>query len=735
MKDSLVPQGEQIATGGARAVAMNGVHPNDISIQEIWRILRKRRWAILGVLVGSLLVAGLISAFMTRRYEAVGQVLVNPQDSNALGIDPLDALGGGGLQNDIVQQTQVQVLQSDPLAWEVIRQLRLDQREDFAGQDVTKAGQSFETVTGPKKVTLLATFHKGLRVSAIPKTQLIEVRFRARDPKIAADVVNALTNGYIERNFRTRYQATMQASDWLSKQLNDLKNNVEASQQRFTEYQKKSGIIGTDDAHNVFITQLDELNKAMAAAEADRIMKEANFRVAASGNPETIAQLAPSSTLAVLRTQQADLNNQFAQLSAKYGDAYPRVVQLRSQLEQVQGSIGGQVKLLREQFEQQYLAALKTEHMLGKRLEEHKQQAYEMNEAGIQYAILKRDFDSSRDLYQDLLKRLKEAGIVAGLKSTNVDVIEPAEAPIRPAEPRVALNLAVGLLLGTFGGIGLAFLLESLDTTVSPPESGEILPNLPVLGIVPHFSLATRNRKAIEERDKVPFLLSRPNSQFAEAFRGLRTTLLLSSAGSPPRVILISSAAPGEGKTTTSINCAVTLAQKGKRVLLVDADLRRSGVERYLQVESKKGLSECLAGAAKPEDVVTQLPGAEGVECLPAGNRPPNPVELLDSERMRELLERWREEYDYVVLDTPPLVGLSDALVLSPSADAVILVARSNRTSVQSLRRARDFLARVNARTVGVVINDLNFKSSDYYGYYGYYGSKYGEYYGDDAKN
>ena len=738
MNESLIPTQHVAGRSSTALLPLPALEAkDDITLQEIWRVLRKRRLLVLGCLIGTVVLAGAISAFLPRRYEAVARVLVNPQDSNALGLDPMEALAGNGLSNDIVQQTQVRVLQSDPLAWSVIRQLRLDQRKDFAGELTTPPGDAIDHVPANKRVLLLATFHELLRVEAVPKTELIEVRFRARDPQEAANGANALTNAYIERNFRTRYEATLQASDWLSKQVDDLKKDVEGSQQRFTEYQKKSGIIGPDETHNVFIVQLDELNKQLAGAEAERILREARFRIAVSGNPELIADVAPTSTLAILRGQQADLKNQYAQLTAKYGSAYPRVEQVSAQLHQVEDSIATQIKEVRDRFEEEFRAASKTEHMLSEELEKQKQQAYKMNDAGIQFAILKRDLDSSREFYEGLMKKLKEAGIVAGLHSTNVDVIDPAEAPIKPAEPRILLNLAIGFLLGIFGGVGFAFLLENLDSTITAPENGDVLADMPMLGVVPHMSRSGSrgHRQPSNGESNLPFLLSRPDSQFAEALRALRTTLLLSSAGAPPKVVIVSSAAPGEGKTTMSINLALTLAQKGSRVLLVDADMRRSGAQGRLGMQGERGLSSCLAASLDARDLIRPLPGGMGLDVLPSGQSPPNPVELLDSERMRVLIEQWRGQYDHVVIDTPPLVGLSDALVLSPFADAVLLVARSAHTSKQSLRRARDILTRINAHTVGVVINDLNLESADHYNYYGYYGSKYGQYYAQDAKS
>jgi succinoglycan biosynthesis transport protein ExoP len=738
MEQSLIPPQLSAETNRTPVLHLRSPDVSDvITLHEVWRVLRKRRLIVLGCMVGMLLIAGAVSAILPRRYEAIARVLVNPQDSNALGLSPMDALSGNGLSNDIVQQTQVRVLQSNPVTWDVIKLLRLDQRDDFAGKLATPAGEGIDRIPGPRKVLLLAAFHAILHVEAVPKTELIEVRIRTHDPQLAANIANALTNTYIERTFRTRYEATMQASEWLSKQLDDLKKSVEGSQQRFTEYQKKSGIIGTDESHNIFIVQLEELNKLMAGSKGERILREARYRVAAGGNPELIADVAPTSTLAILRAQQADLKNQYAQLTAKYGSAYPKVEQVRTQLNQVDGAITTQIAEIREKFQDEYQAALKTELGLSTELEKQKQEAYKMNDAGIQFAILKREFESSRDLYEDLTKKLKESGIVAGLKSTNVDVIDPAEVPNTPSEPRVLMNLAVGLLLGLFSGIGSAFLLENLDTTITAPEGGNMLANLAVLAVVPHISLnGSKGHKQLSSEEKeLPFILSRPNSPFAESFRALRTTILLSSPGAPPKVVLISSAAPGEGKTTVSINFALALAQKGSRVLLVDADMRRAGAQGQLRLQGELGLSSCLTGTLDAALLIKPLQGGMGLNILPSGRCPPNPVELLDSAPMRKLLTQWRKEYDHIIIDPPPLVGLSDALVLSPFADTVLLVARSGRTTRQSLSRARDVLARVNARTSGVIINDLDLNSVDYYGYYGYYGSTYEDYHAQEAKD
>jgi capsular exopolysaccharide synthesis family protein len=629
------------------------------------------------------------------------------------------------------------------VAWDVIQQLKLDQNQEFAPTKKGERREPIEAITPLHRYRLLANFHGRLNVASVPKTALVELRFRSKDPKLAADIVNAVANVYMERNFRTRYNATMQASDWLAKQLDDLKAKAESSQQQFAEFQKKSGIIGMDDssgpngssgggAHSIIISQLEEQNRQLVSAQSERIVREARYREALSGDPKVIADTAPTATLQALQAEDADLKNQYAQLSTQYGNAYPRVVQLRTQLAQVDSALQTEAKNVRRRLESEYQASSKAEKMASDEVEKSKQDAYKMNEAGIQYIILKRDLEASRDLYEDLLKKLKEAGIVAGLKSTNVNVVDPAAIPVVPSEPRGLLSLMVAFLLGSTGGVGLAFLLDNLDTTISSPEQAEMLANLPVLGVVPHIRLTGNNgTRPLEasERNK-PLSLVRPQSPFAEAFRALRTTLLLSAAGKPPQVLVVTSAVPAEGKTTTAINLAVTLAQYGRRVLLVDADMRRGCVQERMALVQADGLSRWLAGATDKQLATASITGLPNLHILSAGQRPPSPSELLGSDQMRDLVQQWRGEYDHIVLDTPPVLALTDAAILACMADGILLVARIGKTHRQTLCSTRDLLARVNARTLGVILNDFDLNSSAYFAHYGYRGDVYGEYYG-----
>jgi len=371
--------------------------------------------------------------------------------------------------------------------------------------------------------------------------------------------------------------------------------------------------------------------------------------------------------------------------------------------------------------------------------EKQKQEANKLNESAIEYSLLKRDVDSNRTLYEGLLEKLKEAGVTAGLRSNNFRIINAARVPTSPSEPNIPRNLSFALVLGVISAIGLAFLLESMDNTVRTPEQAQAISGLPSLGMIPLGSKSTSRgaagkRLALTASKEVVETVTqvRPQSQMAESYRALRTSLLLSNLGAPPKVIMVTSARPQEGKTTTSINTAIVLAQKGVRVLLVDADLRRPSIHKTLGMGPRSGLSNVLTGSATLQQTITTSPILPNLFIMPAGTPPPNPAELLASSNMRDLIVELRELYDHIVIDTPPTLSVTDAVVLSPRADATILVIRSGQTTKQALRRARDILTQVNAHVAGVLLNAVDLTSPDYYYYYEYQG-KYGQYYQEDA--
>src|SRR5437899_2068482 len=725
----------------------------DSMLREYLRVLIKRKWVVISSVLIIFGVVATATMRTTRIYEAAGSIAINKTDPALLNLK--DSANGAIDYDPSDLDTEVSILRSDLLALQVIKQLNLDKRPEFGGSGDTQPS-SLELTTDalqPDSAStseLLAAFKGSLQVSLRPNTRVIDIHYRSADKDLAAHVVNSLIHTYIEQNFKTRFESTMQASDWLSKQLVDLQMKVETSQEKLVKYQKDHQILGIDDKQNITTAKLDELNKELTMAESERMQKESVYRLAQAGDTESAAAVAArvsqdktsestSALLEKLQEQKADLKIQVAQLGTQFGPAYPKLAQLNNQIQEIDSQLQTEMKKVAGRLRGDYQASLQRENMLHAAFEAQKQQQNKLNESAIEYSFLKRDFESDRTLYEGLLQKLKEAGVAAGLRSNNIRQVDMARTPGAPTEPNIPRNLGFGFCLGLTTGIGLAFLLEGIDNTVRTPEQAQAISGLPSLGMIPLGSkngveASVRQRLAVASSKEVVELItqSRPQSQIAESYRALRTSLLLTSLGAPPKVILITSALPQEGKTTTSINTAIVLAQKGVRVLLIDADLRRPSIHKTLGMGPKMGLSNVLTGNATLQQATVRSSILPGLFILPAGTPPPNPAELLASSNMKDVLAELREQYDHIVVDTPPALSVTDAVVMSTRADAVVLVIRSGQTTKQALRRSRDLLMQVNARVAGVLLNAVDLTSPDYYYYYEYQG-KYGHrYYCED---
>jgi succinoglycan biosynthesis transport protein ExoP len=721
------------------------------------RVLLKRKWTVITCLLTIVSVVAIASLKMSPVYEASGSIAINKPDpglnfnnSPTFNLDYYDP-------TEI--ETEVKILQSDLLALQVVKDLGLDRRPDFGGKAPTSPS-SLDLAPDPLQAdpsrtsALLANFRGNLKVTLAPNTKIVELRFRSPDKDLAANVINKLMEDYTENNFKSRFNSTMQAEDWLSKQLVDLQMKVETSQEKLVRYQKEHEILGIDEKQNITTAKLDELNKALTAAESERMDKESVYRLVQSGDADTIASAAnvteasgsgsqsPSALLESLRAKEADTKIQVAELSTQFGPSYPKVAQLNGQIKEIDAQILLETRKVGNKVRGQYMAALQRENMLHDALEKQKQEENKLNESAIEYSILKRDLESYRTLYEGLMEKMKESAVSAGLKSNNFRIVDVARVPSAPSEPNIPRNLEFAFVLGLTSGVGLAFLLEGLDNTVRTTEQAQMISGLPPLGMIPMGSRTSRegaNTKRLalaSSREAVELVTqTRPQSQMAESYRALRTSLLLSNLGAPPKVIIVTSALPQEGKSTTSISCANVLAQKGtSRVLLIDADLRRPSIHKTLGMGPRSGLSNVLTGSATLEQVITRWPSLPDVFVLAAGTPPPNPAELLASTQMRDLLEELRAKYDFIVVDTPPTLSVTDAVVLSPRADAVVLVIRSGQTTKQALRRARDLLMQVNAKVSGVLLNAVDLSSPDYYYYYEYQG-RYSQYYRDNESH
>jgi succinoglycan biosynthesis transport protein ExoP len=714
-----------------------------------WQVLRKRRWAVVATaaIVFALFVIATLAA--TRLYQATSKVAIFPEVPNVLGFKGVEDISSD-YEYDVALETQAAILRSNALALKVIEAMRLYQNPRFTEgkpplPESSMEGQSMQPDPA-QAASLLGAFRGGLSVQLVPGSRLIQVSYTDPDPRLAAEVVNTLVKTFIEENFKTKYESVTQTSEWLSTELADLQLKVQTSDEKLVRYQKERGILGVDEKQNIVTSKLDELNKELTGAQTDRIQKESNYKLAVAGNLAEFAKTSREGTstsgmLDKLREKESDLNTQYAQATTQFGSGYPKVIELNNQLKQVRTEIVAEETRMLHGVRDEYLAALQRENLLTTAFNEQKQEANQLNESAIEYSALKRDAETNRQLYQDLLQRLKEAGVSAGLRSSNIRVVDVAGTPTHPITPNVPRNIELGLLLGLACGIGLAFVLESLDTTVRNMEEVSAISALPALGTIPlQISINGYSRKRLttlsggdgktEQPDLVTYV--RPKSEAAEAYRALRTSILLSSFGAPPKVILVTSALPQEGKTTISANSALVLAQRGSRVLLLDADLRRPGIEKLFGITARGGLSTLISGVDKLEDVLLPSTKIPNLWILPAGPLPPQPAELLSSTVLKDCIARWRNEYDHIVIDTPPCLSVTDAVVLSPEADRVILVARSGQTTKPALRRACDLLQQVDARVMGVVLNALNVRSAD--GYYSYsYGTYARHYYNEDS--
>jgi capsular exopolysaccharide synthesis family protein len=717
---------------------------------DYWRVLVKRGWVILCVLMIALAAAVIISLRMTPLYRAAGEITIDKENPNPLGLkengsasvsDPDD------LSVDLA--TQARILKSNSLALLAVRKLQ------SAGQlavSLDTSGTQSGSLAGPvqpdqlKQDRLVRTFKTGLQVAAIPETRIVQIAYVSPDPHAAANAVNAVIAAYIEQNLTTHFETTTQAADWLTKQIADLQIKTEISEQKLVRYQRDHGIVGTDEKQNIITSKLDDLNKSLTEAEADRIQKQAIYELTKSGDPEAVSAVSQDGFLQSLHAQRAGLENELAQANVQLGPAYPRVVELKNRIQQINQTIDTQLRQTLGKIHNDYVGAGGRERILRQAFEQQKEQAGQLNQNAIEYNLLKRDADSNRRIYDSLTQKLKEAGLSAGLRSTNVHVVDPANVPPTPFTPDVPRNLGIGLLIGLTGGIAVAFVLEGLDTTVRTPDQAEATSFLSSLAIIPLRSigrlggygvynsgrLAAGLKNGNDREETGVLAYTRPNSQIAEAYRGLRTSVLLSLPDAPPKIILITSPLPQDGKSTTSIGTAIVMAQEGRRVLLVDADLRHPSICKTLGINSRAGLTTILAGYQTPESVILPSPRLQNLFVLPAGPTSPCPSELLSSEHMKRLLVQWRGMFDHVIIDSPPVLAVTDAVRLSIEADAVLMVIRSSQTSKAALRRASIVLAQVKANVLGIVINGLDLNSADRHYYY-YSNAKYGNvYYGGD---
>ena len=718
--------------------------PREVHLLDYLIILRKHQWLILTFLLTVVTVVTIATFKMKPVYEAAARVEVDKESQNTLPFQGVNYDEYVDMENYI--STQIEILQSETLALQTIKALNLDRHPDFEG-----ASAPFTLPHGgasAQRPAILGAFLGRLRVKRIPNSRLVEVQFESEDPQLAALVVNTHLQNYIEQNFRSKYDATTQASKFLSGELEELRIKVETSENARIAYERQNQIWQIDEKQNITTQTMGDLNRSVTEAQTNLATKEAIYRMATSGNVDLLPEVRNSPVIEDLLKRQTALDDSYTEALNQYGPNFPKVRRLAEQKREADEDMARAQRAMVGSIEEDYKTAGQHLELLQEALDRQKTEANDLAEKLVQYHILEHDAESYKTLYDGLLQKLKEAGITAGLRSSNIRVVDPALVPTRPSRPQKARNILLGFLVGLVGGIGLAIFREYLDNTVKSPDDIESLVGLPSLAVVPSLPGSVgeqRGRLSRLAREVAPQSASgprvelmsytTPKSQISEAFRALRTSLLLSQAEHPPQVILVTSALPREGKTTAAVNLAVTLAQLGDRTLLIDADLRKPGIRRALNLTIGKeaGLSSYLAGVSSLDELLLPHPTINNLAAITTGPVPPNPADLLSSHRIRDVIAELRLRFKFIVIDSPPVMAATDAVILSVVTDGVLLVVRSGQTPKEAFARTCDLLKAVKCRLLGVVLNAVDSSAPDYYYSYRYYPYAYGYGYGEDV--
>lgn len=721
----------------------------EIDLRKYVDIIYRRRWTIISVTLIAVAIALVVSFTMRPVYTARGMVMVE-KEPNILSFEDIFQIE---TFRDDYFQTQYKLLQSRSLAERTINKLKLWEKEEFAG----KRQITSEELNNPLfRQKLIDQFLDRLEVKPVRMTRLVEVTFRAHDPVLASDCVNALFDSFVDMNIETKSEATEQATEFLTQQINELKKEINQKEQELQNYGQEKNIIVLSDKETTILDKLSELNKALTEAQIDRVRKEAYYNEIKNASPDYIPEALSNPFIQRLREDYLKLSREYAKMQEQFQPDYPEMQRLKAELESARELLKNETESLVKAAYSEYQAALKKEKSLQELFEKQKEEAFRLNSNAILYNSLKIEIENKKNLLESLLKRQSETGVSArlkGLRTSNIRIVDRADIPLKPSSPKKFRNLLLALFLGLFGGVGLAFVLEYLDNSIKSVEDVERYSGLPTLGVIPAFgeeighygyyrayrsgedgqkskqAQGKEGKKEKVEPEKIELVTHfAPDSVFAENYRSLRTALLLSGPQSNLRSILFTSALPTEGKTTTISNLAVSLSQMGKKVLLIDADLRRPKQHKIFNLKNHDGLTNYLAMDLEMEKLIkpTIVPS---LFLINSGPIPPNPAELLSSEKMSELLKKVREQFDFVLLDAPPLLAVTDAQILGKMVDGLVLVVRAESTPREALMQARELIDLLKLKTFGVVINDLSLDGQGYY-YRRYYRSYYKEYRG-----
>ena len=699
---------------------------DEFNLRHYWHVILKHKWTVLGafvivfmsVLVATLLMTPIYRASTTMEIDRDTVKVVEVQ-----GMTPVES------SSDDFYKTQYELLQSNALAERVARGLNLANDPDYLhlqqGSALSKLFGLFRhgnTKSASKAVTANDSAALGGFVSAhlsiepILDSRLVRINFDSSNPQLAARIANAVAENFMASNLERGFNSTAYARKYLEGRLAQIKQKLEESEAELVDVAHKEKIFTSVDGTSLSSQNLAALNTQLAAVQDQRIRAQARWTEASSAKGTALpADMLGNSIVGTLRQNRATLMAQYQEKLSTYKPAYPLMLQLKGQIDELDKQIQTEVGNIKASVRSEYQAALEQESMLQKQMDLVKGDVLDQQTKSIRYNVLKREVDTNRQLYDGLLQRYKEIGVAGGVTTNNMSVVDRADVPDGPYKPDLRFNLMLASFFGLALGIVLALLLEYLDDTLKTSEDIEKQLGLAVLGIIPKLSDMTP-RKALEN----------PRSAFAEAYRSVRTALQFSTSSGVPRTLLVTSSVPNEGKSTTALTLAQNFAQLGKRVLLIDADLRNPSLHRTLGLDNGSGLSNCLAGAAKPQDVIRPQ-DEQNLDVMTSGPLPPNPAELLSGAKMLSLLTVAMSKYDQIIIDGPPTMGIADAPILSHIAKGTLLIVDAGRTRRDVARDAVKRLRSAHAHLLGALLTKCDARTGGY-GYSGYdYYYAYGE--------
>lgn len=702
------------------------VDEDEIDLRVLWDILWRRRWLIMLIVAVACLGTILATYLMTPVYRATTTVQINKESSRVLSFQDVTPMETVTVDQDFYQ-TQYGLLKSRTLAKRVIDHLALAKHPLFAGSDdqsrISWFDQDGDQSALSAEQKLVDRFLEQLTIEPVKQSRLVRIHFDSADAQLSAKVTRAVAENYINLNLERRFEASSYAKNFITDRLRQVKVRLEDSEKKLVAYARELGLVHINETEPVLLQQLQETGNAVARAEQERISAEALYMEVSQQEGVLFSRMLNNPVVQQIKSNIAELEAEYQQKLKVYKTAHPVMRGLQSRMAGLQSKIDDEVNAVRKSIEYDYLATVRKQEKLESRLGELKRAALDLQDNNIQYSILKREVDTNRQLYEGLLQRLKEVGVAGGISANNISVVDQAEVPHNKYKPSLKLNLLLALVASLFVAVGIAFLVEYLDDTVKSIADAEAKGQLPVIGAIPD----TRRVMQGDLSARQMALLSHhhPDSMVAEAFRSARTSLMFATSKGAPKVTLLTSCNPGEGKTTSAVNLATAYGQLGGSVLLIDADLRNPSVHRVLGMDNSRGLTHYLAGDAQPADI-SFYTGIGKVFAIPAGPLPPNPAELLVSDKMSKLLDEARGRFDFVILDGPPVMGLADALVLAAHADGTLLVAQSGGTRYRDMEGALKRLRSAQANLVGWMLTKHHHRRGSY-GYESYY------YYGSDT--